>query len=86
VLHEDLVRSRPIGSHVPVGKGLVAGALTTMREIGHETLQVFVGNPRGWALSAGKPAEDAAFRRELEESGTRAFIHAPYLVNLGSPR
>ncbi|GGO87185.1 putative endonuclease 4 [Nocardioides phosphati] len=85
MLHEDLVRSRPIGSHVPVGKGLVSGALATMREIGHETLQVFVGNPRGWALSAGKPAEDAAFRRELEESGTRAFIHAPYLVNLGSP-
>ena len=36
--------SRPIGSHVPVGKGLVAGALTTARELGYETLQVFVGN------------------------------------------
>jgi deoxyribonuclease-4 len=77
--------SRPIGSHVPVGKGLVAGALTTARELGYETLQVFVGNPRGWALSAGKPAEDKEFRRQLESSGTRAFIHAPYLVNLGSP-
>lgn len=81
----ELAVSRPIGSHVPVGKGLVAGALTTAREIGHETLQVFVGNPRGWALSAGKPAEDKEFRRQLEASGTRAFIHAPYLVNLGSP-
>jgi deoxyribonuclease-4 len=77
--------SRPIGSHVPVGKGLVAGALTTARELGYETLQVFVGNPRGWALSSGKPAEDKEFRRQLEGSGTRAFIHAPYLVNLGSP-
>jgi deoxyribonuclease-4 len=77
--------NRPIGSHVPVGKGLVTGALTTARELGYETLQVFVGNPRGWALSAGKPAEDKEFRRQLEESGTRAFIHAPYLVNLGSP-
>ncbi|RJS44805.1 deoxyribonuclease IV [Nocardioides cavernaquae] len=80
--------SRPIGSHVPVGKGLVAGALTTARELGYETLQVFVGNPRGWALSAGKPAEDKEFRRQLEagpHGGTRAFIHAPYLVNLGSP-
>ena len=81
----DLAASRPIGSHVPVGKGLVAGALTTMREIGHETLQVFVGNPRGWKLSDGKPAEDKEFRRQIEASGTRAFIHAPYLVNLGSP-
>jgi deoxyribonuclease-4 len=85
VLPADLALSRPIGSHVPVGKGLVPGALTTAREIGYETLQVFVGNPRGWALSAGKPAEDRAFRSELEKSGTRAFIHAPYLVNLGSP-
>jgi len=75
----------PIGTHVQVGKGLVAGALASADALGCETLQVFVGNPRGWALSAGKPAEDKAFRRELEARGTRAFIHAPYLVNLGSP-
>jgi deoxyribonuclease-4 len=74
-----------IGSHVPVGKGLRAGALATADELGCETLQIFVGNPRGWALSAGKPSEDAAFRREIETRGYRAFIHAPYLVNLGSP-
>ena len=75
----------PIGSHVPVGKGLRAGALATADALGCETLQVFVGNPRGWALSAGKPAEDKAFRSEIEQRGTRVFIHAPYLVNLGSP-
>jgi deoxyribonuclease-4 len=75
----------PIGTHVLVGKGLVAGALATTREVGYETMQVFVGNPRGWALSAGSPAEDAAFRVACEESGTRVFIHSPYLVNLGSP-
>lgn len=75
----------PIGSHVPVGKGLKAGALATADALGCETLQIFVGNPRGWALSAGKPAEDRSFRAEIESRGTRAFIHAPYLVNLGSP-
>lgn len=75
----------PIGSHLPVGKGLVAGALTTALEMGAETLQIFVGNPRGWALSAGKPTEDEAFSQALVEAGMRAFIHAPYLVNLGSP-
>lgn len=80
-----MLTSRPIGSHVQVGKGLVAGALTHAREIGYETLQVFVGNPRGWALSPGKPAEDHAFRDACGETGTRSFIHAPYLVNLGSP-
>jgi deoxyribonuclease-4 len=75
----------PIGTHVLVGKGLVAGALATTREIGYETLQIFVGNPRGWALSAGRPDQDAQFRAACEESAIRSFIHAPYLVNLGSP-
>lgn len=75
----------PIGSHVPVGKGLKAGALATADALGCETLQIFVGNPRGWALSAGKPTEDKAFRSEIEQRGMRAYIHAPYLVNLGSP-
>jgi deoxyribonuclease-4 len=66
-----------------VGKGLVAGALTTSRTLGAETFQIFVGNPRGWALSQGDPAEDERFRAAAE--GTRVFIHTPYLVNLGSP-
>lgn len=83
--HTDPTVRNPIGSHVPVGKGLVAGALTTALEMGAETLQIFVGNPRGWALSTGKPADDEAFRQALSERGMRAFIHAPYLVNLGSP-
>ena len=34
----------PIGSHVTVGKGLVAGALGSAEAIGAEALQVFVGN------------------------------------------
>ena len=72
----------PIGSHVKVGKGLVDGALRTAAEIGAETVQVFAGNPRGWAHSAGDPRQDEGFRR----SGLRTFVHAPYLVNLGSPR
>ena len=75
----------PVGTHVQVGKGLVAGALARAEQLGCEAFQVFVGNPRGWALSAGKPAEDAAFRAATAERGLRVFIHAPYLVNLGSP-
>ncbi|MFT4264862.1 MAG: deoxyribonuclease IV [Nocardioides sp.] len=75
----------PIGTHVKVGKGLVKGALADTDRFGCETLQIFVGNPRGWALSAGKPDEDKAFRVELEQREMRAFVHAPYLVNLGSP-
>jgi deoxyribonuclease-4 len=75
----------PIGTHVLVGKGLVDGAVANADLVGCETFQVFTGNPRGWALSAGRPAEDRRFRDLMGERGTRVFIHAPYLVNLGSP-
>lgn len=75
----------PIGTHVLVGKGLVAGALAQADALGCETLQVFTGNPRGWALTEGRPADDEAFRAATAERGLRTFIHAPYLVNLGSP-
>ena len=75
----------PIGTHVLVGKGLVDGALANADLLGCETFQVFVGNPRGWALSAGRPADDTRFRDAIGERGTRVFVHAPYLVNLGSP-
>jgi deoxyribonuclease IV len=75
----------PVGTHVQVGKGLVKGALVQAAEVGAETIQVFAGNPRGWAHSAGDPSVDRAFRDACETSGMRVFIHTPYLVNLGSP-
>ena len=75
----------PVGTHVQVGTGLVKGALASADRLGCETIQVFAGNPRGWAHSAGDPAVDAAFRAATAERGMRVFVHAPYLVNLGSP-
>ena len=74
----------PVGAHVPVAGGLLKG-LTHAREIGAEAVQVFVSNPRGWALSTGDPAQDAAFREQAERAGLPVFVHAPYLVNFGSP-
>lgn len=79
------VLRNPVGTHVQVGKGLVAGALAQADALGCETIQVFAGNPRGWALSAGDPKVDAAFRDATAERGMRVFVHSPYLVNLGSP-
>jgi deoxyribonuclease IV len=75
----------PVGTHLKVGKGLVAGAFTDARRIGAEAIQIFAGNPRGWANSTGRPEQDRAFRDACGEAGMRVFIHAPYLVNLGSP-
>jgi deoxyribonuclease-4 len=75
----------PVGTHVKVGKGLVAGAFAKAQEIGAETIQIFAGNPRGWATSEGRPDQDEAFRQACAEIGMRVFVHAPYLVNVGSP-
>ena len=73
-----------VGSHVPVSGGLVKG-LAYAREIGARALQVFVSNPRGWAPSAGDPAQDAGFAEECGREGIPVFVHSPYLVNFGSP-
>src|SRR3954447_20725607 len=81
----DRALRNPVGTHVQVGKGLVKGALAQAEKIGAETIQVFVGNPRGWALAAGDPAVDREFRERCQEAGRRVFVHSPYLVNLGSP-
>jgi deoxyribonuclease IV len=75
----------PVGTHVKVGPGLAKGTLRQARELGLEALQVFTGNPRGWALSEGRPSEDEAFREGCAADGIRVVVHAPYLVNLGSP-
>jgi deoxyribonuclease-4 len=48
-------------------------------------VQVFISNPRGWALAAGDPAQDAGFRAGCAERDLPAYIHASLLVNLGSP-
>jgi deoxyribonuclease-4 len=78
------VRS-PIGAHVPVAGGLATGGLKYAAEIGAETIQVFVSNPRGWAQAAGKPAEDERLRSHAVEHDFPVFVHTPYLVNFGSP-
>jgi deoxyribonuclease IV len=77
--------SRPVGAHVPVTRGLATGALGYAAQAGAETIQVFVSNPRGWAPSAGDAGQDAAFRDQVASTGMRVFVHAPYLINLGSP-
>jgi deoxyribonuclease-4 len=75
----------PVGAHVKVGPGLAKGALAAARRAGAGALQVFVGNPRGWAPAAGSPGEDEAFAAGIAADGLVAFVHAPYLVNFGSP-
>jgi deoxyribonuclease-4 len=76
---------RPVGSHTPTSGGLAKAALPYVDAARSEVVQVYVGNSRGWALPAGDPAQDAAFRAGCAERGVPVYIHASLLVNLGSP-
>ncbi|MCX4727104.1 deoxyribonuclease IV [Streptomyces sp. NPDC090052] len=74
----------PIGGHVPVAGGLARAGLSYARELGAETVQVFVANPRGWATPTGNPDQDEQFRKECANESIAAYVHAPYLINFGS--
>jgi deoxyribonuclease IV len=69
-----------IGSHATVTGGVATGGLSYASAVGAEVIQVFVSNPRGWAAGPGDAAEDA----RLRESQVPVFVHATYMVNLGS--
>jgi deoxyribonuclease-4 len=69
-----------IGSHATVTGGVAAGGLSYAAAVGAEVIQVFVSNPRGWAAGPGDAAEDA----RLRESEVPVFVHATYMINLGS--
>ena len=77
--------SSPVGAHVPVAGGLATAGLKYAAAIGAEAIQVFVGNPRGWAMAAGRAEEDKRLRAHGEDTGMPVYVHAPYLINLGSP-
>ena len=79
------VLDRPLGTHAPVTGGLAKGALKYIDVTGAQAVQVFVSNPRGWSLSAGDPAQDVAFIAGCGQRRIPAYVHASYLVNLGSP-
>jgi deoxyribonuclease-4 len=77
--------SRPVGAHAPAAGGLARRALPYVDATAAEAVQVFVSNPRGWALSEGEPEQDELFRTGCAERGVPAYVHATLLVNLGSP-
>jgi deoxyribonuclease IV len=76
---------RPVGAHAPTAGGLATAALPYLDASGAEAVQVFISNPRGWALTDGDPDQDERFMSGCAERGVPAYVHANLLVNLGSP-
>jgi deoxyribonuclease-4 len=50
-----------------------------------EAIQVFTSNPRGWAMPNPNLEADQKFRELAEELDIETYVHAPFLINLGSP-
>jgi deoxyribonuclease IV len=65
-----------VGAHVGRERPLEAAG-----SVGADCVQIFLSDPQSWRKPP--PREDAA---ELRESGVPLYVHAPYLINVCSPR
>jgi len=68
-----------IGAHVSTAGGI-------SKAIGCEAIQIFGSSPQGWTFKPVPEAEKEAYRQGISEAGLGpVFLHAIYLINLGSP-
>ncbi|ALG81220.1 deoxyribonuclease IV [Halanaeroarchaeum sulfurireducens] len=75
-----------IGAHVSISGG-VQQAVEREREVGGNCGQIFVGSPRGWAVSEVDEDEAAAFVEGSTDRDVGPWIvHGTYLVNLALPK
>ncbi|GIF95307.1 putative endonuclease 4 [Catellatospora citrea] len=74
-----------VGAHAPTAGGLAKAALAYVDTVAATAVQVFVGNPRGWARPAGDPRQDEAFTAGCHTRRIPSYVHASLLVNIGSP-
>jgi deoxyribonuclease-4 len=65
-----------VGAHVAPENPLAEAA-----ELGADCVQLFLSDPQGWKKPADR--DDAA---ELRASNVPLYVHAPYLINVCSPR
>ncbi len=74
-----------IGAHTPTSGGMAKRSLGYAETIKAEVIQVFTSNPRGWAMPEPNPAADEEFKVKAAEMDVTTYVHAPFLINLGSP-
>ena len=74
-----------LGAHVPTSGGMAKRSIEYATTIKAEAIQVFASNPRGWAMPTPNPEADASFREKASALDIETYVHAPFLINLGSP-
>ena len=74
-----------LGRHMPTHSN-AAKAAEIASQLGCTSIQIFASNPTGWRPTAGNPASQVAFAQAARDYCLDpVVIHAPYLINLGSP-
>ena len=74
-----------LGRHMPTHSN-AAKAAEIASQLGCTCIQIFASNPTGWRPTAGNPASQVAFAQAAGDYCLEpVVIHAPYLINLGSP-
>ena len=76
-------RTNSIGRHLATSGGL-GKTLDMARELGCETVQIFVSNPQSWAVPIPRPDADAFARASRKVGVSPIVAHAKYLINLAS--
>src|SRR5215211_2875954 len=76
-------RTNSIGRHLPTSGGL-AKTLGAARELGCETIQIFVSNPQAWADPRRRQDVDTFVEGSRELGISPVVAHAKYLINLAS--
>lgn len=79
------VKKPRIGAHTPTTGGMAKRSIAYAQEVGAEAIQVFASSPRMWAMPEGKPDLDEAFKIKAAQLDIETYVHAPFLINLGSP-
>jgi deoxyribonuclease-4 len=75
-----------IGAHVSISDGFPS-AVDRVVDLDGNCGQVFVGSPRGWAVSDVDAGEADAFQAATEEADAGPWIiHGTYLVNFATPK
>src|SRR5215208_7857751 len=76
-------RTNRIGRHLPTSGGL-AKTLFAARELGCETIQIFVSNPQAWADPRRRQDADTFVEGSRELGISPVVAHAKYLINLAA--
>ena len=79
------IKGPRLGAHTPTSGGMAKRSIAYAEVTGAEVIQVFASNPRGWAMPEANPVADEEFRSKAAALDILTYVHAPFLINLGSP-